>query len=143
MRFRADSDMFNPFKKSKPGSVPAKRPAGVAAPKVARPAAPAASAAAPAAPKGRRTIGVLAGPHQTEKATAAQGQGWYTFRVGPRDTKGAIRRAVEERYGVSVTRVRILAARSRAVRLGRIRGETPGFKKAMVKVQSGQSIEFS
>lgn len=133
--------MFNPFKKSKPSRAPAKRPEGVPAPKAERPAAPPAAPAA--APKDRRIIGVLRGPHQTEKATAAQGNGWYTFRVGPGDSKGIIRRAVEERYGVSVRRVRILAARPKAVRLGRIRGQTPGFKKAMVKIRAGQAIEFS
>ena len=133
--------MFNPFKKSKPSRAPAKKPEGIPAPKAERPAGDDRKPAAGL--KERRMIGVLRGPHQTEKTTAAEGNGWYTFRVGPDDTKGVIRRAVEERYGVSVRRVRILAARPKSVRIGRIRGETPGFKKAMVKVAVGQSIEFS
>ncbi|MDP3727561.1 MAG: 50S ribosomal protein L23 [bacterium] len=145
--------MFNPFKKSKPPRTPVKKTEGVAVPQAERPAAPASRPpvvtpsnrlkGAPAPSGERRMIGVLRGPHQTEKATAAQGYGWYTFRVGPNGTKGSVRRAVEERYGVSVRRVRMLRARSKAVRLGRIRGETPGFKKAMVKVAAGQSVEFT
>lgn len=93
--------------------------------------------------KNRRFIGVLTSPHQTEKAMAGSSGGWYTFRVAPHANKGMVRRAVGERYGVSVTRVRMLAAHSKAVRLGRISGATPGFKKAMVKVRAGQSIEFT
>ncbi len=133
--------MFNPFKKTKK-AIPPRRS------KPERPVAPKASKAA-AAPravlpaKERRMVGYLTVPHQTEKASAARAGGWYTFQVRPDATKGGVRKAVEERYGVSVIRVRTLAARPKAVRLGRTRGETPGFKKAMVKVGVGQSIEFT
>ncbi len=133
--------MLNPFKKSPktvpPGRAKPERPSvskvsgSTDAPRAALPA------------KERRLIGYLTVPHQTEKASAAQAGGWYTFQVRPDATKGGVRKAVTERYGVSVTRVRMLAARPRAVRLGRIRGETPGFKKAMVKVAVGQSIRFA
>lgn len=110
------------------------------------PAAPPPAEAAPApsaAQKERRIIGVLLAPHLTEKTNAAAGQGWYTFQVRPDANKIMVKQAVEDRYGVGVRRVRILAARSKRVRLGRITGRNPGFKKAMVKVEAGQSIEFT
>lgn len=132
--------MFNPFKKS-PKAAPSRvRPERPAMPKSGEPV-PTPRAVLPA--KERRLVGYLTVPHQTEKASAAQAGGWYTFQVRPDATKGGVRQAVEERYGVSVTRVRMLAARPRAVRLGRILGETPGFKKAMVKIAAGQSISFA
>lgn len=102
----------------------------------------------PAASKGvapgqRRLIGLLIAPYVTEKTSAATARGWYTFRVRPEANKITITQAVGERYGVSVERVRIARRRSKEVRLGRIRGRSPGFKKAMVKVKAGQSIAFT
>lgn len=133
--------MFNPFKKSKKAVPPGRaKPERPAVPKSSEPA-DAPRAILPA--RERRLIGYLTVPHQTEKASAAQAGGWYTFQVRSDATKGGVRKAVAERYGVSVTRVRMLSARPKAVRLGRIQGETPGFKKAMVKVGVGQSISFA
>lgn len=134
--------MRNPFKKSKKAAAAlVARQERQEALKPERPAAPPAKPAVDQ--KNRRFIGVLTSPHQTEKATAGSAMGWYTFRVRPDANKITVRRAVEERYGVGVDRVRMLASRSKAVRLGRISGATPGFKKAMVKVREGQSIEFT
>ena len=133
--------MRNPFKK-------APKSAGGAAARPERravsPEPPSPVPARPAPePKHRRLIGVLTVPHQTEKAAAGSARGWYTFRVRPDASKITGRRAVEERYGVSVEKVRMLYRRSKAIRLGRINGRTPGFKKAMVRVKEGQSIEFT
>ncbi len=110
---------------------------------------PKAAGSAPAAaardrPKGeRRIVGVIVAPHLTEKSSAGNARGWYTFRVRDTADKILIRRAVEDRYGVTVERVRIVHQPAKKVRLGRITGEAPGFKKAMVKVRAGQSIEFT
>ncbi len=138
--------MFNPFKKkSKPVRAPTVLEPSAEVPP--RPAAvqPERPAEEPigAARDRRRTIGVLAQPHLTEKSNAAAVHGWYAFRVAPEANKVLIRKAVEDRYRVSVRAVRILGARPKKIRLGRIEGRTPGFKKAMVKVKEGQSIEFT
>ncbi len=93
--------------------------------------------------RGRRFVGVLIAPHQTEKAMAATGQGWYTFRVARNANKLLVKQAVEERYGVRVERVRMLSQKPKEIRRGRILGTVPGFKKAMVKVKAGQSIELT
>ena len=124
-----------------------KKPAKAAAKAERTPAA-----SAPAQPQGvvasrsgreRRVLGVITAPHMTEKSSAGRVQGWYTFRVGKNANKIIVRRAVEDRYGVTVERVRIVNQNARKMRLGRIAGEVPGFKKAMVKVKAGQSIEFT
>ncbi len=133
--------MFNPFKKFKKAAPRSVRPRRPVAPKADAPAEAPRAALLPA--KERRLVGYLTVRHQTEKATAAEAGGWYTFQVRSDATKGGVRKAVEERYGIAVTRVRMLAARPKAVRLGRIRGQTPGFKKAMVKIAAGQSINFT
>ncbi|MEK7108609.1 MAG: 50S ribosomal protein L23 [Patescibacteria group bacterium] len=91
----------------------------------------------------RSVLGVITAPHMTEKSSAGRAGGWYTFRVEENANKIIVRRAVEDRYGVTVKRVRIVNQSARKMRLGRIAGQVPGFKKAMVKVGSGQSIEFT
>ncbi|OHA08996.1 MAG: 50S ribosomal protein L23 [Candidatus Sungbacteria bacterium RIFCSPLOWO2_01_FULL_59_16] len=88
-------------------------------------------------------MGVVIAPHVTEKASLASGRGWYAFRVRADANKIIVKRAVEDRYGVTVERVRILRRRPKRIRLGRIEGRTPGFKKAMVKVKAGQTIELT
>ena len=57
--------------------------------------------------------------------------------------KIAAKKAVEGRYGVGVEKVRVAAPRAKSVRLGRIEGQAPGFKKIWIKVKEGQSIELS
>ena len=50
---------------------------------------------------------------------------------------------VQRRYGVHVQVVRTIPVHARAIRIGRIEGAVPGFKKAMVKLRPGESIQFS
>lgn len=80
-------------------------------------------------------------PHVTEKATDfAKGHG-YVFVVERRATKKEIAREVGERYGVVVKDVRTSSVPSKRIRLGRIQGVKKGYKKAMVQLQEGQTIE--
>ncbi len=102
--------------------------------------------ALPAKSKGggeRRWIGILLAPHLTEKSNRTAAQGWYAFRVAPQANKLLVKLAVQERYGVEVERVRMLSQKPKKIRRGSISGTVPGFKKAMVKVKAGQSIEFT
>lgn len=127
--------MLNPFKKRKTAEPKSEKPEALK---------PASAPAPSARPKeARRIIGVIITPHLTEKTSAGSAKGWYTFRVEPHANRIMVKRAVEDRYAVGVERVRILYQRPKKMRLGRIQGQTPGFKKAMVKVRAGQSIEFT
>lgn len=129
--------ILNPFKKRK--TPPVARPHAVESKKETPTASPPRES-----PRGdRRWIGILVSPHLTEKTNDLSSRGWYTFRVAPHASKIIVRKAVEERYGVSVERVQMVGARPKKIRLGRILGATPGFKKAMVKVAAGQKIDFT
>jgi large subunit ribosomal protein L23 len=44
-------------------------------------------------------------------------------------------------YGVNALKVRIINVKPRKVRVGRFQGTSPGFKKAIVKLQKGQKID--
>jgi large subunit ribosomal protein L23 len=65
----------------------------------------------------------------------------YTFRVHSKAHKTQVRQAVEELFDVRVVDVNILKVRPKPKRRGMFRGERPGWKKAIVTVAEGQSIE--
>jgi large subunit ribosomal protein L23 len=71
----------------------------------------------------------------------------YTFEVGPRANKIDIRRAVEEKYNVTVRSVRIITMPAKEKGAGfvainkRRRGLTSPWKKAIVTLGPGQRIE--
>lgn len=82
-------------------------------------------------------------PWVAEKALHGASHGVYTFRVGKRDAKPAIKQAVEERYGVHVVTVRttFMPAKQRRRGPARRKGLRPGFKKAMVQLTKGETIK--
>jgi large subunit ribosomal protein L23 len=66
----------------------------------------------------------------------------YSFRVHPNAHKTQIRQAVEELFGVKVQAVNVIHVRPKPKRRGMIRGRKPGWKKAIVQLREGESIEI-
>ena len=87
-------------------------------------------------------IHALAVPHVTEKATVLAEKNQYVFKVQPNSTKLTVKQAVETQYGVSVDKVRMITVPSKKKRLGKIMGIKKGYRKAIVKVREGQSIQI-
>ena len=56
--------------------------------------------------------------------------------------KTQIRQAVEELFEVNVERVNIVKVQAKPKRRGVIKGTRQGWKKAIVKLHPGQTIEF-
>lgn len=82
-------------------------------------------------------------PLITEKSSAAyQDRGEYTFVVHPDASKPQIRQAIEELFGVKVTDVWTSNMRGKEKRMGRTSGRRPNWKKAIVKLRAGDSIEI-
>jgi large subunit ribosomal protein L23 len=82
-------------------------------------------------------------PLITEKTSAAyQDRGEYTFEVHPDASKPQIRQAIEELFGVKVTDVWTANQRGKEKRMGRSVGRRPNWKKAIVKLRQGDSIEI-
>lgn len=80
-------------------------------------------------------------PLITEKSSAAyQARKEYAFEVHPEANKHQIRDALEAQFGVHVTAVRTMQMRRREVTRGRIRGNTPRWKKAVVTLKEGESL---
>ena len=82
-------------------------------------------------------------PLITEKSSAAyQDRGEYTFEVHPDATKPQIRQAIEELFGVKVTGVWTSNVRGKVKRMGRTSGRRPAWKKAIVTLREGDTIEI-
>jgi large subunit ribosomal protein L23 len=62
--------------------------------------------------------------------------------VDPRANKHDIARAVETLFDVSVLEVRTMRMPRKSRRVGKFLGRKPEWKKAMVRLAEGQSIEF-
>ena len=86
-------------------------------------------------------------PIVTEKATAlSEKLNRYTFCVSPDANKYQIKNLVEELYGVKVTSVNTMnyegKRKQRYTKAGLIRGKKPAFKKAIVTLVEGETIDF-
>ena len=82
-------------------------------------------------------------PIVTEQSSAAyQERGEYTFRVASDATKTSIRSAIEQLFGVKVTGVWTSNQRGKARRVGQQVGRRPHWKKAVVKLRAGDTIDI-
>lgn len=87
---------------------------------------------------------VILAPVVSEKSYAEMEKGHYTFRVHPDANKIQIRQAVEEIFGVKVTRVNTLNRPGKRKRNRRTFtfGKRPDTKRAIVTLAEGQSIDI-
>ena len=81
-------------------------------------------------------------PIISEKATVGAADGKYTFEVSMDANKVAIKKAIEEVYGVVPTDINIMNKRGKKVRSGRKYGRTKRIKKAVVTLRKGDSIKL-
>lgn len=90
---------------------------------------------------------IMIQPIVTEKATAlTEKLNHYTFRVSPEANKNQIRMLVEQLYDVKVVAVNTMKysgkRKARYTKGGIIRGRKQAFKKAVVTLAEGQTINF-
>ena len=85
---------------------------------------------------------VLLAPVVSEKSYSLIGDRKYTFKVHKDAHKTQVRQAVEELFGVRVQEVNILKVQPKPKRRGAFKGTRPGWKKAIVQLREGQSIEI-
>ncbi len=90
-----------------------------------------------------RFYSIIKRPHLTEKSTRDnEGRNAYHFRVPVDANKIEIRKAVETLFKVNVTSVNTLRKNGKTRRRGWVAGHRPDWKKAMVTLQEGQSIDI-
>jgi len=84
---------------------------------------------------------IIIKPIISEKSYDLTEQYKYTFKVDRRSTKPQIRRAIEEIFGVNVTAVNTINMKGKPKRQGMNTGHRADWKKAVVTLVEGQSIE--
>ncbi len=92
-------------------------------------------------------MGVIKKPIITEKMTAkGEKLNQFGFIVDKRANKLQIREEVEELYGVEILSVNTMnysgKKKSRNTKSGVISGKTNAFKKAIITIAEGESIDF-
>jgi large subunit ribosomal protein L23 len=85
---------------------------------------------------------VIVRPVISEKTYALIAAGKYTFRVDDRAHKFEIKDAVEQAFGVEVVKVRTSKVRSKPKRRGMHSGRSRSWKKAVVELAPGETIEL-
>ena len=66
----------------------------------------------------------------------------YVFKVDKKANKLEIKRAIEELFKVKVEDVTTMMMYGKPKRLGRFEGRRPDWKKAIVRVKKGETIEL-
>jgi large subunit ribosomal protein L23 len=85
---------------------------------------------------------VVLAPVVSEKSYSGIADRRYTFKVHPDAHKTQVRQAIEGLFGVHVERVNIVKVQSKPKRRGLFKGTRPGWKKAIVQVREGDTIEI-
>ena len=85
---------------------------------------------------------LLIKPIITEKTTMMMSDGKYTFQVPLHANKIEIRKAVEAVFKVKVKSVTTMRTMGKFKRMGKYIGKRPDYKKAIVTLQEGESIDF-
>jgi large subunit ribosomal protein L23 len=85
---------------------------------------------------------VLLAPVVSEKSYSLITDRKYTFKVHKDAHKTQVRQAVEELFAVHVVNVNILKVQAKPKRRGLTKGVRPGWKKAIVQLREGDTIEI-
>ncbi len=86
---------------------------------------------------------IILEPIVTEKSTIAREMNnMYSFKVIPNATKPQIATAIEAIFEVTVLKVRTIRMDGKVKRLGRNIGRRSAWKKAIVTLAEGDSVDF-
>ncbi|MFW2332034.1 MAG: 50S ribosomal protein L23 [Nitrospinota bacterium] len=84
---------------------------------------------------------IIRKPVISEKATEAKEGNKIIFKIDSRSNKSDVKKSVEEAFSVKVEKVNILNTKSKRRSLGKTSGSRPGYKKAIVTLSAGHTIE--
>jgi large subunit ribosomal protein L23 len=91
-----------------------------------------------------RVFQVLLGPHVSEKAAiVGDASNQYVFKVAVDATKLEIRKSVEQLFKVKVNNVTTLKVKGKVKRNKYGYSTKPTWKKAYVRLEQGQDIDFA
>ena len=84
---------------------------------------------------------IIIKPVVTEKSVDLMQENKYCFKVAKDANKIEIKNAIEEIFKVTVVSVNTVNVHGKMKRMGRFQGKTANWKKAIVELREGDSIE--
>ena len=85
---------------------------------------------------------IIIRPLTTEKSTTLMAEGKYVFEVAKAANKIEIAKAISQIFNVKVVSVNTVNVEGKVKRMGRSIGKRSDYKKAIVKLAAGETIEF-
>ena len=86
---------------------------------------------------------IIRSPHLTEKSVASSDDGKQViFKVHPKANKYQIKNAIEELFGVKVSKIHTMNCSGKKKRFGKVLGRRQDFKKAIIFLKEGESFEL-
>ena len=86
---------------------------------------------------------VLRAPKMSEKTLSLKEEAnQFAFEVDQRANKIQIKESIEKSFKVSVLKVRTMNVRGKKKRLGRYQGLKSNWKKAIITLKEGDTIEY-
>ena len=85
---------------------------------------------------------IIIAPIITEKSASLEAQNTYVFKVDIKANKTSIKQAIEKIFNVKVLSVNTSNSHPKKKRVGKYTGMTNKYKKAIVKLAEGNSINF-
>ena len=90
-----------------------------------------------------RKYDIILAPWITEKSTEGSEYNQFTFQVARDATKVEIKTGIEALFGVTVTKVNTINMRGKIKRFRGRLGKRAAYKKAIVTIAEGQSIDIT
>ena len=85
---------------------------------------------------------IIYAPIITEKTASLANENKYAFKVSPKANKTEIKPAIESIFKVKVMSITTSNSHPKKKRVGKYTGMTNKYKRAIVKLAEGQSINF-
>lgn len=85
---------------------------------------------------------IIKGPILTEKSYQLMSAGVYSFKVSPKTNRSETKKAVEYIFNVKVDKVNIFTVPKKEKNLGKSKGFTTRYKRALVKLKPGYTINL-
>lgn len=85
---------------------------------------------------------IIYAPIITEKSALLANENKYAFKVDPKANKTQIKEAIESIFNVKVVSITTANSHPKKKRVGKYTGMTNKYKRAIVKLQEGNSINF-
>ena len=89
-----------------------------------------------------KNFDIIYAPIITEKTAMMANENKYAFKVDSRANKTEIKQAIENIFKVKVVSINTANSHSKKKRVGKYTGMTNKYKKAIVKLAEGNSINF-